>query len=105
MPADGAPRRPGRPSSLTPEIADRLVQLLASGVTLTDAAASIGVTRRSVQNWRHRAYSSRLQDRPYVELEKRLQRMELERAARPWEAILGGLELRQPPGLFARETD
>jgi hypothetical protein len=26
-----------------------------------------------------------------VQLEKRLQRVELERAARPWEAILGGL--------------
>jgi Homeodomain-like domain len=47
----------GRPSKLTPEIADRLVELLAGGVTVTAAAADLGVDRRTVQNWRRRAWS------------------------------------------------
>jgi hypothetical protein len=90
MPAK-PPRRRGRPSSLTPERADTLVGLFAAGATVTDAAATVGVTRRTVELWRARAYSTRPEDRLYVDLEKRLQQALVERAARPWEAVLAGV--------------
>jgi len=64
----------GRPSRLTPEVADALVELLGRGTTVTEAAAQLGIARRSIQGWRARAWSRRPEDRPYVELEQRIQR-------------------------------
>jgi len=45
-------RPPGRPSKLTPEIADRLTMLVRGGVSWTAAAKMCGVGRRTVQYWR-----------------------------------------------------
>jgi hypothetical protein len=63
----------GRPSKLTPELADRLAGLPAGGATVTAAAAAVGVDRRTVQHPRARAYSREPRDRPHVALERRLQ--------------------------------
>jgi Helix-turn-helix domain of resolvase len=41
--------RGGRPSKLTPELADRLVALLAGGATVTAVAAAVCVDRRTIQ--------------------------------------------------------
>jgi transposase len=62
----------GRPTKLTPELADRLVALLGAGSTVTAAARELGVSRRSIHYWRSRAWSRRDQDRPFVELERRI---------------------------------
>jgi Homeodomain-like domain len=64
---------PGRPGKLTPALGDRLVELLAAGASTTGAAAQLGISRRTVQVWRARAWSRQPQDRPYVELERRIQ--------------------------------
>ena len=82
------PRRPGRPSKLTSTTAAELVARLTRGDTISRAAADVGVTRRSVAAWRARAYSSRPEDRPYVEFEQSLTRgliaaAEHERRERP----------------------
>jgi hypothetical protein len=66
------PRPPGRPTKLSPELADRLVALLADGATTTAAAAELGVTRRTIQLRRARAWSRDPRDAPFVELAKRL---------------------------------
>jgi hypothetical protein len=65
---------PGRPTKLTPALADRLVELFGTGATTKTVAAEVGVHPRSVQGWRRRAWSARPEDRPYVELEQRIQR-------------------------------
>jgi hypothetical protein len=69
-----APRRPGRPTKLTDDVAWRLIGLIASGVPITHAAAEVGVDRRSVERWRARAYSTRAEDRACVEFEQALTR-------------------------------
>ena len=66
------PRPPGRPTKLDDVVADRLVALVSAGATITDAAAELGVTRRTVQLWRARAWSRDPRDAPHVELERRL---------------------------------
>lgn len=66
------PRPPGRPTKLDAAVADRLVELLGAGVTITEAATELGVTRRTVQLWRARAWSRDPRDAPFVELERRL---------------------------------
>ena len=43
--------RVGAKPKLTPELADRIVALLARGVPLTVAAAACGVSRTSVYRW------------------------------------------------------
>ena len=70
-------RPPGRPSKLTDERADRLVALMADGSSITAAATAIGVSRRTLQNWRARALSRSPADQVFVTLERRL------RATRP----------------------
>jgi hypothetical protein len=49
------PRPPGRPSALTHDVAWRLIGLIVAGRTITDAAAEVGVSPRSVRRWRRRA--------------------------------------------------
>jgi hypothetical protein len=44
-----------RPSKLTPELAERLVGLLAGGATVTAAAAELRMDRRTIQHWGARA--------------------------------------------------
>jgi hypothetical protein len=63
----------GRPPKFT-EVAWPLLAQLVAGRTFTAAAAEVGVSPRSVQLWRKRAYSSRPEDQPYVEFEQALQR-------------------------------
>jgi hypothetical protein len=41
----------GRPSKLTPALADDLVLLLAAGATSARAARAVGVSARSVRRW------------------------------------------------------
>lgn len=67
----------GRPSKLTNDTAWTLVGLLVAGRTLNDAAAAVGVSPRTVQRWRKRAYSSRPEDAAYVEIEQALWRGKL----------------------------
>jgi hypothetical protein len=97
------PRRlPGRPSALTRERADRLVALLSAGETVTSAAATLGVSRRTVERWRARAWSREPRDAPFVVLERRLRdvlrardvpdELELE----DWSELARRLELDQP---------
>jgi hypothetical protein len=71
------PRRPGRPSKLTPDVSSELLALVVAGVPVMHAAAKVGIDRRTVARWRRRAYSSRPEDRPYVMLERAIQRGKL----------------------------
>ena len=93
----------GRPSKLTPAVAERLAGLLAGGASVTAAARACGVSVRSVQSWRARAWSQRPQDRPYVELEQRVQAARVEAAARApaapvedWQTVAARLETMDP---------
>ena len=72
-----AKKSPGRPSKLTPDVANTIVAMIAAGNTVASAAAAADVTPRAIQHWRARAYSRRPEDRAYVELEQFLQRAKL----------------------------
>jgi hypothetical protein len=63
----------GRPSALTPEVADVLIARLAAGDTLAAAARAAGIGPRTLRTWRHRAYSTAAQDRLHVALERRIE--------------------------------
>jgi hypothetical protein len=67
-------KKPGRPPKFTPEVAWRVIALLSAGTTVDAAAVDVGVTPRSIQAWRRRAYSRAPADRGYVEFERALQR-------------------------------
>lgn len=45
------PRKPGRPSTFTPERAKLILSLITDGVYLTEAAAEAGVSKSTVQRW------------------------------------------------------
>jgi hypothetical protein len=84
-------------------VADRLVELFEQGATLTAAAAEIGVTRRTVQAWRARAWSREPRDLAYVELERRLLAARSARVApappeppESWEELVTRLEAVSP---------
>jgi hypothetical protein len=64
--------RGGRPTKLTPELCDQLLAQLATGAGLAEAASASGISARTLRAWRQRAWSARPEDRPYVELERRL---------------------------------
>ena len=62
----------GRPTLLTPAVADELVAVLAAGGSIHDAAASTGVSARTIFEWRRRAWSRDPLDARCVALERRL---------------------------------
>ena len=64
--------RMGRPTKFSDEVADRIVEAVAGGASLTAAARAVGIAPRTLIYWRARAWSSRPADRPYVALERRL---------------------------------
>jgi hypothetical protein len=112
-----ASRRPGRPLTLTPEIADRIVGLVRAGNDVKTACAVAGVPRRSVTRWlgRYPWFRERV-DRARAEGEASLV-SGLAVAARddPW-AAAKLLELaypehwalprfRRPPDLFSEPED
>ena len=45
-------RKMGRPSKLTDEVVDKLLRALADGLTLEQAATSVGVHRDTLRRWR-----------------------------------------------------
>ena len=45
-------RTMGRPSKLTPEVVDKLLEVLADGLTLEQAATSVGIHRDTLRRWR-----------------------------------------------------
>jgi transposase-like protein len=65
-------KRRGRPSKFSEEVADRLVELIASGATVTAAAREVGVDRRTINHWRMRGRSAEPRDAPFAELERQL---------------------------------
>ena len=72
----------GRPSKLTPDLVDRLVALVADGASVSAAAADVGVTLRTVQAWRARAFSRDPRDAAHVAFERRLQAARVDAARR-----------------------
>ena len=48
--------------------------MLGAGVGVADTARELGISRRTIQVWRARAYSTRPEDQPYVELEQQIWR-------------------------------
>jgi hypothetical protein len=62
----------GRPTKLTPAVADEIVAVLAAGGSIRDAAASTGVAARTIWAWRSRAYSRDPHDRRCVALERHI---------------------------------
>jgi Homeodomain-like domain len=63
----------GRPSKIG-DVGVQAAALLIAGYTTTEAAAMVGVARRTLSGWRARAYSRSAEDRPFVEFEQMVQR-------------------------------
>lgn len=49
--APPAKRRVGRPSKYGPELAERIVTLIAEGGTITGTCAEVGITKRTLYTW------------------------------------------------------
>jgi transposase-like protein len=90
----------GRPTLLTPELGEPIALQLAGGARLADAAIACGLSPRTLRAWRRRAWSSRPEDRAYVELEQRLRAVLVDappavpapRDDEPWEEAASRLE-------------
>jgi transposase-like protein len=67
--------------------------VVAAGAGLAEAASASGISERTLRSWRQRAWSTRPQDRPYVELEQRLRDTRRTAAARDPEAWLTTAEI------------
>jgi hypothetical protein len=65
-------RRRGRPAKFTPALGWQLVALLVAGASLGHACAEVGISVRTAQRWRARAWSRDPADAPYVEIERAL---------------------------------
>jgi transposase-like protein len=103
-------RRRGRPALLNRELADEIVAHLAAGATLGEAARACGVGPRTLRAWRKRAWSPRAADRPFIALEKRIQRAlpkgaQLRSALEPWEAAAAALEIEHPERWAVSDVD
>src|SRR6266542_3709738 len=85
------PRRParavgGRPSKLTPELAERLCGLVGTGALLKDVAAACEVGEATVHEWMARG-EGRDPDRPPTpEMERFARQVRLAMAGRTWRA-------------------
>jgi hypothetical protein len=90
-PAEKRPR--GRPPKLTAELRDQLLAQLAAGAGLAQAASASGISERTLRAWRERAWSTRPQDRPHVDLEQRLRDARAAAARRDPEAWLTTAEI------------
>lgn len=93
----------GRPSRLTPELADRLVAELRAGAGLADAARACGLDPRLVRAWRDRARSHDPRDAAFVALARRLEAARLVAArrvgrapARSWQEAAAALASQYP---------
>jgi transposase len=97
----------GRPSSLTPELHARIVEMLASGAYLPVALRAVGVPRQTFAAWLARGTSERESDAPFRDLKEAVEHAETEAecqlvaeiaaAARDsWEAAAWLLERRWP---------
>jgi transposase-like protein len=70
--ATGRNSTTGPPTRLTPDVAEAIVQLVAGGSTLVEAARAAGVSERSLRGWRRRAWSADPRDQACVQLERNL---------------------------------
>jgi hypothetical protein len=78
-------RQRGRPAKFTPDLGWRLVALLVAGVPLVRACEELGISPRTAQRWRARAWSRDPADQAYVEIERAL-----------WVGRVAAAELGQP---------
>jgi hypothetical protein len=93
----------GRPLRLTPELGELIAAELAAGADLGKAARAAGISPRTLRSWRQRAWSSRPEDRRYVELEQRLRPLlgpgdaasSGRHGAEPWEAVAARIEANE----------
>jgi hypothetical protein len=86
----------GRPTKLTPAVTAEIAAELEGGATLAEAASAAGVSVRTLRAWRERAWSRLPEDRPHVQLERRVQEALGRRASRmapePWQVIAARIE-------------
>ncbi|HKE79025.1 MAG TPA: hypothetical protein VKB54_06940 [Solirubrobacteraceae bacterium] len=75
-------KRVGRPTALTPELAERLVELLRAGSHPDVACKVVGIGRRTYYRWLARGQSNRARDRPYADLRDRIGQARAEAEAR-----------------------
>ena len=92
----------GRPTRLTPELADQLIAQLQAGANLGAAARACGLDPRTVRAWRERARSREPRDEPFVTFARRIEAARLAAARqtdpppRSWEEIAAQLAVEDP---------
>lgn len=108
-----APRKRGRPTSLTPRVQAEIVKCLEEGLYLAHAAACAGVTDRSVRDWMKRgeegeapfaAFSSAVKVAEAIAARDAMSRVRLAKSGEgthPWQASAWFLE-RRFRGMFGR---
>ena len=76
-----------KPTLLTPEMITEIVRLYKLRVAWIDIAASIGINRRTLQNWRR--LGEKANSGIYRDLVIAIEKADKERSERFWEKILG----------------
>jgi hypothetical protein len=77
------PSKPtGRPTLLTPELAEQLTALLRAGNQIHVVCDAVGIDRRTYSRWMQRGLSGRARDKPYRELRAQVERARAEAEAR-----------------------
>jgi len=77
----------GRPSKLTPDVADQIVAMLRAGNYVGVACHAARVARRTFGDWLNRGLSSRPEDAPYREFRERVEQARAEGEVRNVTAI------------------
>ena len=67
---NGNGRGPGRPSKLTPEVLEQLVEALETGASNQDASESVGISRHTFRDWMEKGEASKTGQ--YVEFYQRM---------------------------------
>lgn len=67
-------RLTARPSLLTPQLADELVQLLQAGNYVAVACRAVGISAKTFRDWMKRGATSAAKNAPYRELRERVDR-------------------------------
>jgi hypothetical protein len=106
--------RGGRPSKLTPEVVETLVQMLRAGNYVGVACHAVRITRQTFALWMKRGRSARPEDAPYRDFRERVEQARAEGEVRnvthiasaareSWQAAAWLLE-RQYPERWGRPS-
>src|SRR5260221_12746645 len=95
----------GRPTKFNADVQQRICEAIALGLTHEQAAASAGITRETLRQWRNAklAFSADLEKAEITGMSARLERIQMAAKDGAWQADAWWLERRFPDQWGRRE--